>query len=359
MAAPRERRLLVVANPTTRGGGVDMFWRRIEPELGAAGWSLTIRTGRRVDQNDEPWSLNLGSMLGGRRLHSISAAEGFDHVVTSIPQSDILWNLSQGGSRRIPWTIYVHGQPFPMPGESRRLKSALWKEEWCRAARVADGIIAVSDALATQVEGLIGRRPVVIPAPIAANAAHEERHGGRGLRVGFVGRLAPEKDPGLFADVAQTFAGAGTFHVFGSGPLGEELARRKRIELHGHVDDLAAMYSSIDVLAVTSRREGLSLASLEASSHGVLPVVAAVGGLPETIHPDLRQALCIPVEDRERLSAWHERLEQLRLSEVRAPMIDAQRSWVRSRFAAGHVGPKLARALLNIGGSVGSHSRSR
>lgn len=108
------------------------------------------------------------------------------------------------------------------------------------------------------------------------------------LRIGFVGRLSPEKDPELFcqvASLAQTANQPWEFHVYGDGSLGAELSKRfgNRIFWHGTVHNVDDIFRNLDILLMTSRVENSPHALLEAKSYGVPTVAPAVGGIPELL----------------------------------------------------------------------------
>ena len=109
-----------------------------------------------------------------------------------------------------------------------------------------------------------------------------------------VGRLDPEKNPVLLADVLADVVGRGVdarLTVCGSGSLEGELAARlrelgvdDRAELRGYValdGSLQELYAQADALLHVSWTEGMPQVLLEAFGAG-LPVVATdVGGVPD------------------------------------------------------------------------------
>lgn len=141
----------------------------------------------------------------------------------------------------------------------------------------------------------------VVPCPSAR--ARTERSP---VRVGFVGRLEREKGIGLFCEVARVFAGAGEaaeFHAFGAGTLGESLAAaHPEVRWHGHQEDTARIYASLDLLLVTSPVENSPFAVLEAKSMGVPTVAPPVGGLPELVEDGV-DGILAPRRTRDDLAA--------------------------------------------------------
>lgn len=68
------------------------------------------------------------------------------------------------------------------------------------------------------------------------------------------------------------------------------------VRLLGHRDDLPAIYPALDVLAITSLREGLPNVLLEAMLHGMAVIATAVGGIPEVVR-DGYDGVLIPPGD--------------------------------------------------------------
>jgi glycosyltransferase involved in cell wall biosynthesis len=129
------------------------------------------------------------------------------------------------------------------------------------------------------------------------------------LRLLSVGRLDPEKNPLLLADVlvrALERDPRWRLHVCGEGALMDDLARRlqqlgvdDRAQLHGHVPidgGLWDLYRSSHALLHVSLTEGVPQVLLEAFA-ARLPIVAtAVGGVPEFVRGS---GLLVPPADAE------------------------------------------------------------
>ncbi|MFD2235137.1 glycosyltransferase [Phaeospirillum tilakii] len=112
--------------------------------------------------------------------------------------------------------------------------------------------------------------------------------------VGAIFRLADEKDPGLWLEVASRLARRDPgveFVIFGDGILrpSVEVAARtalgNRIRLPGLVPDALIALSCLDLFLLTSRQEGLPNVLLESQWMGVPVVATAVGGCAEAILP--------------------------------------------------------------------------
>ncbi len=125
------------------------------------------------------------------------------------------------------------------------------------------------------------------------------------VRVGLVGRLAPEKGVDLFLRaVAQLIERhpEAEFVVAGDGPerakltaLLHELGLQDRVTLLGQQEDMAAFYGSLDLLVSASRQEGLPMALLEGMAAGLAVIATAVGEVPQLVQ-DGRTGLLVNPE---------------------------------------------------------------
>ncbi|TVP47774.1 MAG: glycosyltransferase [Gemmatimonadales bacterium] len=164
---------------------------------------------------------------------------------------------------------------------------------------------------------------------------------GPGTRlIGAVGRLAPEKGHmrllRQMQRVRSRLPGA-VLAVAGDGPLRsdlEDLARRlgvaEAVRFLGQRDDVRDLLGALDVLAVPSDHEGLSMVALESLSVGTPVVATDVGGCPEvldngahgylfspdredTLGDQLLEALLSPDEARTRTLSATDHLERFAL----------------------------------------------
>jgi len=113
------------------------------------------------------------------------------------------------------------------------------------------------------------------------------------LIVGIVGRLAPIKGHKYFIEAASIVKKSiknVKFLIVGDGELREELIdQAKRCQLLDNMlflgwrNDLAIIYSDMDVVVLSSLNEGLSVSIIEALSSAKPVVATAVGGVPELI----------------------------------------------------------------------------
>ncbi|MEJ5914125.1 glycosyltransferase [Pseudokineococcus sp. 1T1Z-3] len=126
------------------------------------------------------------------------------------------------------------------------------------------------------------------------------------LRVLFVGRLVPEKGPGVLLDALGRLVAQGVdvqCRVAGAGPLAGSLSTAVargplagRVELLGPVgqDDMPALHAWADVFCLPSFAEGVPVVLMEAMS-SELPVVSTrIAGIPELVEDGVTGRLVTP-----------------------------------------------------------------
>lgn len=131
----------------------------------------------------------------------------------------------------------------------------------------------------------------------------------------------------------------------GDGPDLEDLKDRIRARgLEGSVlclgrrDDVQDLLQAMDVWVMSSRREGLPVALLEAMA-SQLPIVATkVGGIPDAVE-DGRSALLAPPEDPEALAAAIERI--FNEPDLAARLADQARRDVAARYGNSAVAERI------------------
>ena len=115
------------------------------------------------------------------------------------------------------------------------------------------------------------------------------------LVVGYVGRLAHEKELGLLAAV-QDLPGV-RLVVVGDGPQRRQLERQlHRARFTGLMtgEDLSAAFASLDVFVHTGAHETFCQTAQEALASGVPVVAPAAGGLLDLVRPGLNGLLFAP-----------------------------------------------------------------
>ena len=163
---------------------------------------------------------------------------------------------------------------------------------------VQAGIFA-EDLRAMGYDGRISVLPYVPPAcaPLAALPPGP-------LRVGFLGRLVPQKNlPYLFEAIRiLNHTDSATLDVFGDGSererlatLARELGIGKQVRFHGAIapEDVPAAVDGCHLFAFSSLAEGQCLAALEILARGRPLVATPVGAFPEILK-DVRLGLLAP-----------------------------------------------------------------
>ena len=170
--------------------------------------------------------------------------------------------------------------------------SALQRDQLARDPRVRDRLHLIRNEWAGPVSEPFDRAASRVALGLPADA----------LVIGWVGRLSREKGPDVLVEALAAMYGA-DWHaaIVGSGPLEQELREairraglHERVRLTGPVPDAARYFAAFDVLALTSRTEGLPIVLLEAIASGVPVVATRVGGVPDAL--DGRGGLLVPPE---------------------------------------------------------------
>jgi glycosyltransferase involved in cell wall biosynthesis len=131
--------------------------------------------------------------------------------------------------------------------------------------------------------------------------------GNSSLIFGSVGRLEPEKGHEDllygFARINRNDTNQYRLWLIGDGSLKERLTQiakdlgiTQQVQFFGAQDSVAPYFSKMDLFVLPSRWEGISLALLEAMSHGIPIIATDVGGTPEVI-TNLYNGLLIPPQD--------------------------------------------------------------
>jgi phosphatidylinositol alpha-mannosyltransferase len=294
--------------------------------------ALTVRRLRAFEIAHTP----VAPALFGRLMRQPRGSIVHMHVAQAfVPE--VVWVTST--LRRRPFVAHYHLDVGPS-GRAGRLLPAYKRHLLGRVLRSAAAVIALSDEQAADLVEQYGCRPervVTIPngvprdlvdatdtEPAGARSGEIAPDTARPLRVLFVGRISPQKNLPLLVEAVHLMTEAVELTVVGDGEAASGLARlvsglgMTNVRLAGRVDhsELASWYRSADVFVLTSDREGMPLAALEAMSFG-LPIVgtdtpgvreicAGVGVVVAGGAPDLAgalDALARDPEERRRLGA--------------------------------------------------------
>ena len=192
-------------------------------------------------------------------------------------------------------------------------------------ARSADLVVAIADTAADDLRGagLNGTRLTVVHNGV--DAARSKPRKELRKELGFegaelvvsVGRYAEEKNHALLIDALAELAPSRPplrALLVGTGPLKAELAERVRrlgledvVQLTGTRLDAVDLVAAAAVFVLSSNREGLPVALLEAMSVGCPVVATAVGGVPGVVD-DEETGLLVPAGDSSALAVAIARL---------------------------------------------------
>ena len=198
--------------------------------------------------------------------------------------------------------VHVHFSPdFVIPAMAARMRKQpliimtrhlvlKWsKTKVTRYTKLFDHIIAVSDAARQRlIESGISEAFVTVakagcpPIDIPAQRVMVDDI----FRVGYFGRLVPEKGVQVLLDAARSVPATLRVNVYGDGPSSADLRAMAPPNVHfqGFTPDVASALASVDAVAVPSLwEEAFPFAVLEAMSAGKPVILSNVGGLPEMV----------------------------------------------------------------------------
>src|ERR1700733_1252602 len=176
--------------------------------------------------------------------------------------------------------------------------------------------------------------------------------------VGWIGRLAPIKDPLLLVEVARRVVDAIPtchFAVVGDGELRGELENAVRqadlndnVHLIGWRTDLAEIYSDLDLVLLTSKNEGTPLVLIETMACGKPFVATEVGGIPDLTggecetDQEVKYFENCALTTRSPASLTTATIRLLQDAQLRRSMSEKARKFVSSRFSANRLAADLA-----------------
>ena len=226
-------------------------------------------------------------------------------------------------ARRVPAVLGVRQElrayvAHRRPGSAPARAAATALDAAFRALARTRPVIAVGPRLAAAYR----HAPAVLDAPVslvdARDVARDEQALSRSwdgpLRAVSAGRLDPEKNPLLLADVLAAAPERWTLEVCGDGPLRDALGDRARalgvagrLAVPGHVapGSLAASLRAAHALVHVSWTEGVPQVLYEAGAAGLPMVATDVGGVRATAGD---AALLVPPGDARAIAAALERL---------------------------------------------------
>jgi glycogen(starch) synthase len=259
---------------------------------------------------------------------------------------------------RCPLLVTVHcSVGHTVAGRSLRARLLRGLGGWIERAvlRRADAVVVLTGrtAAALRAAGVPADRITTIPSgfdPVLFAGDRDDVFPALGRpRIGYVGRLAPQKRADLLVRAFGRMTVPAELVVLGDGPdrdlirrLAAESPAADRITLAGFVDHAAvpAVLASLDVLVLPSAYEEMGSVLTEAMASG-LPVVASdVGGIPEVVRHE-ETGLLVPPGDVAALTAALDRLATDR--DLSARLAEGAR-----RRATDYAWPRLAGRVAEV-----------
>ena len=277
------------------------------------------------------------------RLRGLAARHGADTVHAHGYKADIYaacaWGRLRPALVSTCHTWYDNDLPLRLYGALDRRMLRRFEAVVAVSGEVRDRLLAAH--VAPERIELIRNGVAMEPFVLAGQQRLRRQAQSGPLRIGLVGRLAPEKGiDTLLGAAARLREGHPeiSFEIAGEGAerphlqqLLRELHLETRVSLWGGVADMPAFYAGLDLLVSASRQEGLPMALLEGMASG-LPVVATrVGAVPQVVREGVTGLLVEP----DAPEALAEAMEQLIGSRtLRGSLGQAGQDRIRSEFSA-------------------------
>lgn len=221
-----------------------------------------------------------------------------------------------GRLRQIPIVWQVNEVPEPMRPSDQAAYSLMERiswivgsalARWCAAAPAS--LLVLSERTRAIVRERYRREATVVRAGIAPCTTTSAARRERPVRLLFVGKLAPQKDPLRAIRVAARLVDAGAdaeLVIVGDGPLRRQvraavaaaLPGRATMRLRVDQAELHELYRSADLLLVTAdARQSWGLTPFEALACGTPAIVSREIGAAELLGPRQAALLVEPTDD--------------------------------------------------------------
>lgn len=234
------------------------------------------------------WSgRSLRRLLSDLRPDLLQIEEGADTPGAAVAAAEAL-------RLGIPYTLFTWDS---LPRKRALLENRRYRRVLLGAAGLIGGNRLAADRLATDAPHIpvtvLPQTGVTLPGHVDRRRAPEET----ALRIGFVGRLVPERGADLLLRAVAQVMGPWNLQIVGTGPAQEDLealAQRlglaSRLVWHGAMDRASVdhLWGELDCLVVPSRStatwtETFSPMLVRAMASGVAPIVTSTGALPDIV----------------------------------------------------------------------------
>jgi glycosyltransferase involved in cell wall biosynthesis len=249
---------------------------------------------------------NSVDLVGGMRLRSILAREGYDVVHFHTARAHAMAPFARGLARALIATRRMDYRP------NRLFAPFLY-------SRAVDGVAAISDAVATALTsaGVPRERITVIPSGVdceyfrppsnqeRVTARHALGLAAETIAVGTIGALEERKGHRHLLEALAPAMHAVVCFIAGEGSLRSELERRAeqlgistRTRFLGRIAPSRDLLWALDIFVFPSLWEGLGVAALEAAASGVATIASNAGGIAEVVRNGETGVLVAPADSR-------------------------------------------------------------
>ena len=282
-------------------GGAQLCLGELLPEVRDCGWSASLLAplggalhARAQECGVRTADFPLRAYTNGTKSLGDAIQFAFDSIrcrrAVEQAGADVVY---VNGPRALPAVI---GLDVPVLFHSHSVLNKAYSRWIARVAlrRKNARILAASDYLAAPLRRMLGAQRVqVIYNGVPDRGFGAPRTDGLAVRIGIVGRIAPEKGQLDFLRAAQVLAGRSLEFVivgramYSAAGYEEEVRRAGSalgVEFAGWSDDPAEIYRRLDILAVPSAEfDANPRVIMEAMSAGVCVAAYRSGGIPELI----------------------------------------------------------------------------
>jgi L-malate glycosyltransferase len=226
------------------------------------------------------------------------------HASIGYPGAVVGWRLSK--KLNVPFVFTEHTRP------RNNFRSWWHKLSAIASMRQATTVMAVSNALATEINKLISTKPIIIPNMVDVHRyTTVSPSSDRIWQLGFIGGMnTPVKGLDILLNALSKIEEPFFLHICGDGvlmqtyrTLADELGLSTKCRFYGFVDPSAmpTFYSKLHFVICASRYETFNVSLIESMACG-FPVVSTRCGGPEDFVTAENGLLCEP-ENAEALAA--------------------------------------------------------
>ena len=261
------------------------------------------------------------------------------------------------------------GIPLVHTEHSRELYAPLRYRLIGRSMDLLSSLVVVTPELARWRREQFGQSARVIPngveiPPLPDAAARHQARLALGLpeealAIGCIARLSAEKNHQALLSAMERLIRelpAARLILAGDGPERTRIEEQiQKLRLSGHVHllgyraDIEKLLPGLDLVALSSRREGLPLALLEAMARGIPAVATAVGGIPDLLKDG--GGVLVPPEDSAALGGAL--LELGRDAGARARLGQQARALIEQKYSRGQMIAGYRELYLGLTGRTG------